>query len=120
MKKYLVLLSVFFLLSSCSEDKDDNFPCTGPPVAGIKVLVKDAVTSDVLTDGVTVVATDGDFSETLVQSGNYFIGVYDRQSNYTVTVTKTGYQNYVSGPVSVFKPGCHALVTDVAVNLQPE
>jgi hypothetical protein len=118
--KYITMLFLFVALSSCSDDKDDNAPCTGSPVAGLRVLVKDAVTSAQITSDVSVVATDGDFEEVLTLSAPYFIGVYDRQANYTVTVTKTGYQTYSEDAISVFVPGCHAVVTDHIVLLQPE
>jgi hypothetical protein len=118
--KYIALLFLFVAISSCSDDKDDNAPCTGPGVAGLRILVKDAVTNASITSDVTVVATDGDFEEVLTLSAPYFIGVYDRQANYTVTVTKAGYQTYTEDAISVFVPGCHAVVTDHTVLLQPE
>jgi hypothetical protein len=121
--KYLARLSLFLLVCatslSCGDDNDDNAPCTGPEVAGLDVLVTDAVTSEVLTFGVTVNATEGGFSTDLPESGGHFIGLYDQEGAYTLTVTKSGYQTYVENNVAVFKPGCHSITTTRSVALQP-
>jgi len=116
--KYLALLSVFLLLS-CADDKDDNAPCSGPEVAGIDVFVRDAVTNDVLTNGVTVNVSAGAFSADLTESDSHFLGLYDQQGSYTLTVSKAGYQTYTEEQVGVFKPGCHSITTARTVNLQP-
>jgi hypothetical protein len=118
MKKYLAL-AILFLCLSC-DDQDDNFPCSGPSVAGLQVLVRNDITDEILTAGVTVVAADQQFEETLVLANDYFLGAYDRQANFILTVTKAGYQTYTSGNIAVYKPGCHSVTTQVTVDLVPE
>lgn len=117
--KYLAILSLFVLFS-CGDDADDNAPCTGPEVAGLDVVVTDAVTTNVLTDGVTVNVVEGSFETNLTAVDGHFLGLYDQQGSYTLTVSKAGYQTYTEDNVAVFKPGCHSLTTNRAVALQPE
>ncbi|CAM3473553.1 hypothetical protein FLLO111716_12970 [Flavobacterium longum] len=117
--KYLALFSLFLLLS-CGDDVDDQAPCDGPEVAGLKVIVTDAITSNVLTDGVSVQVQEGAFTGNLTAVDGYFLGLYDQQGSYTLTVSKAGYQTYTEDNVAVFKPGCHSLTTNRAVALQPE
>ena len=117
--KYLALFSLFFLLS-CGDDVDDQAPCDGPEVAGLKVIVTDAVNSNALTAGVSVQVQEGAFTGNLTESEGYFVGLYDQQGSYTLTVSKAGYQTYTEENVAVFKPGCHSLTTNRAVALQPE
>src|SRR6476660_10260262 len=114
--KYFALLSLFFLFS-CGDDIDDNTPCSGPVVAGLDVVVTDAVTSEVLTSGVTVNVAEADFSMDLPLNGDHFIGLYDYEGIYTMTVSKSGYQTYTEDNVQVVKPGCHSLTTMRAVAL---
>jgi hypothetical protein len=116
--RYLALIVLFVCISSC-EDNDDNFPCGGLPVAGLHVTVKDAVTAAVITDAV-VVATDGDFDETLVLSENAYWGAYDRAANYALAVTKPGYITYTESMIAVNANECHAITTNMTVELQPE
>ncbi len=116
--KYLALFSLFFLLS-CGDDLDDNTPCSGAEVAGIDVVVTDAVTDEVLTFGVVVNVTEGAFSSDLPQNEGHFIGLYDQEGTFTLTVTKSGYQTFTEEGVLVLKPGCHSLTTTRNVALTP-
>ena len=125
--RYLALRSLFILFCfassltfvSCGEDFDDDAPCTGAEVVGLDVVVTDAVSGDVLTTGVTVHVVEGAFEADLAESGGHFIGLYDQQGSYTLTVSKSGYNTYTEDAVAVFKPGCHSLTTNRAVALQP-
>jgi hypothetical protein len=116
--RYLALLSLF-LLFSCGDDLDDNAPCTGPEVAGLDVVVTDNLTGEPLISGVTVNVSAGGFSTDLIETDGHFIGMYDQEGGYTLTVTKSGYQTYTEDNVPIFKPGCHSLTTNRAVALQP-
>lgn len=115
--KYFCLFALLFLFSC--DDKDDNVPCSGPEVIGLDVVVKDAVTAEVLTFGVVVEVTEGSFTAELTESGGHFIGLYDQEGVYELTVTKSGYQTYTESSVYVVKPGCHSVTTNRTVNLQP-
>jgi hypothetical protein len=115
----LICFASSLTLVSCGDDMDDSLPCSGPEVAGLSVLVTDAVSGEVLTFGVTVNVTEGAFSTDLIESSGHFVGLYDQEGGFTLTVTKSGYQTYIEDNVPVFKPGCHSLTTNRAVALQP-
>ena len=116
--RYIALLSLFVLFS-CGDDFDDDMPCTGPEVAGLDVVVTDSATGTSLTTGVTVSVTQSGFQADLPESGGHFLGLYDQEGSFTLTVTKAGYQTFTEDNVPVFKPGCHSVTTHRAVALQP-
>lgn len=118
MSRYFCLIALLFLFSC--DDNDDNIPCSGPEVNGLDVVVKDAVTSEILTFGVVVEATEGSFTTELIESGGHFTGLPDQEGIFGLTVTKSGYQTYTENNVFVVKPGCHSVTTNRIVNLQPE
>lgn len=118
MKKYLCLFA-FLSLLSC-DDRDDNVPCSGAEVNGLDVVVKDAVTSEILIFGVVVEVTEGSFTTELIESDGHFVGLPDQEGVYEITVTKSGYQTHTENSVYVVKPGCHSVTTNLTVNLQPE
>jgi hypothetical protein len=73
----------------------------------------------VLVDGVTASVSAGAFNADLVESDGHFLGLYDQQGSYTLTVSKAGYQTYTENQVGVYRPGCHSITTARTVNLQP-
>ncbi|NBL65453.1 hypothetical protein GV828_09605 [Flavobacterium sp. NST-5] len=121
MKKIILLLIVLTL--GCSNDDDNQRYCTEEFVFGLEVTVKNAETGANLQEGVTVVATDGNYSETLELAYyglSTFLGAGERRGNYTLTVTKAGFQTYVSQPINVTADECHVITERVTVELQPE
>jgi hypothetical protein len=124
MKKFILLLACTpFLLASTCED-DQPIACTLEARAGLSVGVKNAVTNEVLADGVTVVAVDGNYAETLeeVFDGNnssIFIGAWERAGSYTITVTKVGFKTFTSPAIQVTADQCHVIERQVRVNLEP-
>jgi len=122
MKKILFFIALVAI--SCNSNDDDATPevnCTDVFVYGLNVNVKDAVTDAVLTDGVTVKAVDGSYTEILetVENVSTFVGAGERVGAYTVTVSKEGYQTYTSPVVTVKGDQCHVLTETVNVELQP-
>ena len=123
MKKIFLLLACtpFLLATTC--DDDDDIYCTQEAKAGLNFTVKDAVTDEVLSTGVTVVAQDGTYTETLELFPNsdiaVFIGAWERVGTYTVTVSKEGYQTYTLELIVVTADVCHVIPQLVTVNLQP-
>lgn len=68
----------------------------------------------------TVVATSGNYSETLQffdPQNPIFYGAYERAGTYTITVTKAGRQTYVSQPIVVTRDICHVIPQTVMVLL---
>ncbi|MDP2160987.1 MAG: carboxypeptidase-like regulatory domain-containing protein [Flavobacterium sp.] len=124
MKKIFLLMACmpFFLTTSCNND-DDAVVCTQEAKAGLNVTVKDAVTNAVLSDGVTVIAQDGPYVETLqLFTGDdvvVFFGAIERVGTYIVTVSKEGYQTFTSEPIVVTADVCHVIPQLITVNLQP-
>ncbi|GGD17165.1 carboxypeptidase-like regulatory domain-containing protein [Flavobacterium orientale] len=122
MKKIFLLLACtpFLLATTCD---DDDIYCTQEAKAGLNITVKDAVTDEVLSTGVMVIAQDGTYTETLEQLPNneipVFIGAWERVGTYTVTVSKEGYQTYTSELIVVTADVCHVIPQLITVNLQP-
>ncbi|PKP19181.1 MAG: hypothetical protein CVU07_00430 [Bacteroidetes bacterium HGW-Bacteroidetes-23] len=125
MKKIFLLLACMplFLATSCNNDDDEDVNCTLVALAGLNVTVKDAVTDEVLSTGVMVIAQDGTYTETLEQLPNneipVFIGAWERVGTYVVTVSKEGYQTFTSQPIVVTADVCHVIPELLTVELQP-
>ena len=124
MKKiFLVLACMPFLLATTC-DEDDDVYCTQEAKAGLNITVKDAVSNENLSTGVTVIAQHGEYTETLEAfTGNdqstVFIGAWERQGTYIVTVSKQGYQTFTSSPIQVSADECHVIPQLLNVALQP-
>tara|TARA_R110000850_G_scaffold271031_2_gene404721 strand:- start:113682 stop:114008 length:327 start_codon:yes stop_codon:yes gene_type:complete len=102
---------------------DDSIACTQEARAGLNVTVKDAATNNYLGLGTTVLATDGDYSETLEYMDGIvptFAGAWEREGNYILTVSAEGYAAYVSETITVTSDECHVIPQQVEVLLQPE
>ena len=123
MKKVIIYL-IFILLISCQNNDSDDIFCTTAVKAGLNVSVHLAESSSSIpiSDGVTVVATDGNYSETLQffdPQNPIFYGAYERAGTYTIRVTKAGRQTYVSQPIVVTEDICHVIPQSVRVILLP-
>ncbi len=125
MKKILLLLACtpFLLATTCDRENDDEINCTLEAVAGLNVTVRDAVTNELLSTGVTVTAQDGTYTETLEEFPNnettLFSGAWERVGTYVVTVSKEGYQTFTSEPVVVTADVCHVIPQQLTAELQP-
>jgi hypothetical protein len=123
MKKIFLLLACtpFLLATTC--DDDDEIYCTQEAKAGLNITVKDAVTDEFLSTGVTVVAQDGTYTETLEQFPNeevpVFIGAWERVGTYVLTVSKEGYQTFTTEPIVITADVCHVIPQQITVELQP-
>lgn len=111
-------------MSHTCEDDDYNHhhPCTDAARAGLNVTVTlngEAINSDA---GITVTARDGNYIEDLETYGQapfIFSGAYERMGHYTITVSKPGYQDYVSNTVTVSHDECHVIPRQITANLVP-
>ena len=124
MKKLLLIIAIFPLLlaTQCNED-DNGIACTEEARAGLNITVKDAETNDYLNEGVSVIATDGSYSETLISFDvvePIFSGAYEREGNYIITVSKSGYVTYTSEIITVTSDVCHVIPQQITILLQPE
>lgn len=122
-KHLIPFLGLFLLLlQSCKTDNDLGIPCTAEAKAGLNVTVKDADTELFLYEEVTVVAVDGDYSETLQLVGGVspvFSGAWEREGNYTIHINGEDYESYTSQPIEVLADECHVIPQFLEVILQP-
>lgn len=120
MKNSFLILIVLVLLG-CNQN--DDVACTMEARAGLNVTVKDAATNNYMGIGTTVVATDGNYSETLEYMEGIiptFAGAWERAGNYILTVSAEGYVTFVSETITVTSDECHVIPRQVEVLLQPE
>lgn len=117
------LLNIAFVFMAFSCNQNDDVACTLDARAGLNVTVKDASTNNYLGIGTTVVATDGNYSETLQYIEGIiptFAGAWERAGNYILTVSSEGYVTYVSETIAVTSDECHVIPQQFEVLLQPE
>ncbi|MFT3794442.1 carboxypeptidase-like regulatory domain-containing protein [Flavobacterium sp.] len=128
MKKILMLLCLSSLLMSHTCTDDDryyyhDYPCTEEARAGLNVNVSLNGNPNVSADGITVTARSGNYIEDLfpnIPDTPSFSGAYERAGNYIITVSKQGYETFVSNPVRVERDECHVIPRIISVNLIPE
>ncbi|MBD3582041.1 carboxypeptidase-like regulatory domain-containing protein [Flavobacterium selenitireducens] len=128
MKKLILILFCFPLLmaATCEDEDDTRFlddNCTDEVVAGLNVKVKDFSTGAYLSDGVSVTAQDGDYSEVLdlIPSSEppTFSGAWERPGTYTIIVQKSGYGTFQSNAFPVTQNPCHVNPRDFTFELTP-
>jgi len=124
MKKWIFLLcfTPFLMAMQCNEDDENQVNCTMEARAGLNITVQDAVTHAVLTEGVSVVATEGAYSEMLelFTGSDVFSGAWERRGNYILTVSKSGYQTHTSETITVTADVCHVIPQNRTVQLIPQ
>lgn len=121
MKKLALILLVVFIGCSIDEETADPILCTDDLRPGLEITVRDNTTDAVLVEGVTMVATDGDYSETLQNTANSdtFVGAIERRGTYFITITKEGYQTFSSTvPIFVDVDLCHVILESRTFLLQ--
>lgn len=120
MKKIILLLFCAPLLLATTCDDDETIFCTTEAVAALNVTVRLGESTTPTSEGITVVANDGDYSETLLvqdTTNPVFIGAFERQGNYIVTVSKEGYQTYTSEMTIITRDECHVIPELINVTL---
>jgi hypothetical protein len=122
MMKIMIFCS-FLLFLSCTFNNTDEIQCTEEARAGLNITVKNAVTNQVLGNGIIVTAKDGNYTETLgfFDANNpVFSGAWERAGTYIVTVSGVGYITFVSGAITVAADECHVIPQQLQIVLQPE
>ncbi|MFO7673382.1 MAG: hypothetical protein R6V74_06730 [Lutibacter sp.] len=122
MMKTLYICFIFLFLS-CTYNNTDEIQCTEEARAGLNVTVKNAVTNQILGTGITVKATDGNYTETLEffdANNPIFSGAWEREGTYIITVSGVGYITFVSESITVAADECHVIPQQLQVILQPE
>ncbi|MCK5401132.1 MAG: hypothetical protein KAJ28_05815 [Flavobacteriaceae bacterium] len=107
--KYTFLIFMLFL-TTCVK-VNNGIICTEQFVYGLNVTVKNADTNDIITEGITVKAKDGNYEEELMYMDgfNSFIGAGERTGNYIIEITSNNYQTYTSEVIVVGEDECHVI-----------
>lgn len=119
--RILLTLSILFVcISNCKSD-DDDINCTLQYVYGLNISIKNANTNNVITEDITITATDGDYQETLmrIESSNSFFGAGERAGNYIITITSPNYQTFTSNTIKVTSDECHVIPKQIEFSIQP-
>ncbi len=122
MKKLFVLMSII-IFTACSGDDntDDPILCTEELRAGIEVTIRDGLNGNFITEGVTVVIVDNEYTETLqnFEGSNTFVGAFERIGTYIVTASKVGYDdNSIAEPIIVKEDVCHVITEKAEIILR--
>lgn len=122
----LLCLSSLLMSHTCNDDDRyyyHDYPCTEEARAALNVNVSLNGNSNVTNAGISVTARDGNYIEDLfptIPDTPIFSGAYERTGNYIITVSKEGYETYVSNLVRVERDECHVIPRVISVNLIPE
>ena len=121
-KSLFICVIVSCVACFCGNPDDDGVVCTEEFVYGLNVYVVDAQTNQTLTQGVTVIAVDNDYEETLmlIEGSNSFVGAGEREGVYTLEVSAVGYQTYTSEEIILEHDGCHVVPQIIDIDLIPE
>lgn len=114
----ILLISPVFIASTC--EKEEVF-CTEELRAGLTVSLSLENSSHTSLEGITVTATDGDFTEALmtVEVTDFnFHGVFERAGSYVVTASKEGYQTFTSNAMTVAEDECHVITKNIDILLK--
>ena len=116
----LILMAIMTLFLTCGGNDDDSIACTEQFVYGLNVTVKDASNNVILTEGITVIARDGNHEEELMHVGtDSFVGAGERAGNYIIEVTSINYQTYTSETSQLDADLCHVIPEVIEILLQP-
>ncbi len=113
------MLTPLLMATTCDSD-DNQIVCTQEVKAGLAVTVSLGSYSSIVSEGVTVTANDGDYSETLSvidSADRMFFGAWERPGTYILTVSKEGYQTYTSAPITVDADQCHVITELIHIPL---
>ncbi|MCB0461279.1 MAG: hypothetical protein R2816_08965 [Flavobacteriaceae bacterium] len=115
-----IMISALFLFTQCNEDKEPIF-CTEEFVYGLNVTVKDANTSSIITENITIIARDSEYEEQLMtfEDNNSFLGAGERPGSYVLEIIAEGYENYTSEIIQVDSDECHVIPGILEIILQP-
>ncbi|WP_298542478.1 hypothetical protein [uncultured Aquimarina sp.] len=123
MKKLILILLV--ICSACNIDEQDTSDpvfCTTEAIPGLEITLTDSTSDMFLVTGITVVAKDNNYTETLqlLPDSNTFVGAYERTGTYIITVSGSGYETFTSTiPIIVDKDICHVITESREIMLQP-
>jgi hypothetical protein len=102
---FLLILS----LAACKGDK--GIICTEEARTGLQVRVISESTFESVTEGISVVAIEGDFQEELelVPGSTDFTGLIERAGTYTIIVSGPEFIPVTLGNVVIQRDECHVI-----------
>lgn len=116
MMKNFILFLILVALLSCNSDDPNPQNCTEEYVYGLSVTVRDAVNNSIITESLTITASDGAYEEELmrIENSDSFFGAGEREGTYIIEITSNNYQTFISDPIVVGRTedDCH-VVTEV-------
>jgi len=119
LKYHEISCSILIFIFSCNKNhNDDSIACTDLYAYGLNVSVRDADTNLIISEGITVTATDGNYSEELMFGIDSYIGAGERPGNYIITATGLGHQSYTSEVITVEADECHVIGESLEIQLQ--
>jgi len=118
----ILWIPIVAALSTACGDENGK-ACTAIAVAGLNIAVIDSATGLRICDA-TVVATAGDYEETLEALGPGgsscgYAGAWERAGTYTVEVSKTGYTSTSQSDITVVEGECHVTGEQRELELVP-
>lgn len=122
MKKLLLILLV--ICSACNLDEQETLDpifCTDELRPGLEITVLSAVDNAIITSGITVIARDSDYTETLVNFNETttFVGAFERTGTYLLTISGDGFEEFSSTiPIIVDKDICHVITESREIVIQ--
>lgn len=108
----LSIIYCFLTFLSCQNQQiDQPIVCTEVFIQGLHITLVDAASSEIITEDVTITATDGDFKENLkrIETQTSFSGAGERAGTYVLTITSSNYKTFVSNPIVVSADECHVM-----------
>lgn len=117
MRPFLFIL-LALTLTACPQ-KEEPISCTEVFVSGLVIKVTDAASNEIISEGITIIAEDGDYNETLVFSFDSYIGAGERAGTYIVTISGDGYVTKTLEPIEVLADECHVIPQEIDVQLMP-
>jgi hypothetical protein len=114
----LLLLALVVGANACGKTCDVNL------LPGINVTVVDKTTGTPFAGDVTVIASEGSYTETVnpppLPAGPRLASLaYERRGTYRVEVQAPGYVTWVATNVRVTHDGCHVETVQLTAELEP-
>lgn len=116
MVKRITMMALPFLVG-CGEL--GPIACTADFRYGLSVEVLDAASSAPIADSATMTLRDGGYVETVTSSfgGSTLMGAGERAGNYTVSVARPRYHDWIATDVRVDADECHVIPVSLTANM---
>jgi hypothetical protein len=120
------MLWILLLLTASACDGDGPIICTTEARFGVNVSARDAVTNQLIPDGVFGAVQEGSYTDSLqvfrdIEGRIHSLAAaVEREGTYRVEVRAAGYQPWVRNNVVVTADRCHVTPVNLQANLTPD